>query len=231
MTLPETQTILAGLRTIVVGEVDAPIVIVMCHGYSMLPEELSPFAHTLGVSAQWFFPEGVVDAEPEPGVLRGRSWWKTDPVKRVSARASGPRDFANLQPADLPQARARFSAWLDEVLRLARRRPVIVGGFSSGGMLVLDTQLHAPRPLAALVLLSSTRIAFTQQKPLLSGLAGLPVLITHGRADDELAFAAGQALRDAAQAGGADVNWLAFEGGHEIPLVVWRGLRQFLRRF
>jgi phospholipase/carboxylesterase len=28
---------------------------------------------------------------------------------------------------------------------------------------------------------------------------------------------------------GARVFWVPFDGGHEIPLVVWRGLRKFLR--
>ncbi|MGE5183235.1 MAG: hypothetical protein ACM31C_14295 [Acidobacteriota bacterium] len=32
-----------------------------------------------------------------------------------------------------------------------------------------------------------------------------------------------------AAAGGAHVTWLPFDGGHELPLVVWRGLRKFLR--
>lgn len=230
MTLRQTETMLAGLRTVVVGEVDAPMCVVMCHGYSMTPEDLSPFAHALGMAVQWFFPEGMVAAQPEPGVARGRGWWHIDPVTRVEARMHGPRDFADVQPAGLAVARARFCVFLDEVLVLARGRPVVVGGFSSGGMLAFDTQLHAPRSIAGLVLLSSTRVAFVDEEPLLSRLGTLRILVAHGRADDELAFVAGEQLRDAAMAGGADVSWLPFDGGHEIPLVVWRGLRQFLLR-
>jgi phospholipase/carboxylesterase len=55
------------------------------------------------------------------------------------------------------------------------------------------------------------------------------VLVAHGRDDDELSFAAGERLRDVALAGGARVEWLPFDGGHGIPLVVWRALRRFLR--
>jgi hypothetical protein len=43
-----------------------------------------------------------------------------------------------------------------------------------------------------------------------------------------LAFTAGEALRDFMLAGGAEVSWAPFEGGHEIPLPVWRDLRKFL---
>jgi phospholipase/carboxylesterase len=56
------------------------------------------------------------------------------------------------------------------------------------------------------------------------------VLVAHGSRDAELAFAAGELLRDFARAGGAEVTWLPFQGGHEIPLVVWRALRRQLRQ-
>ena len=40
---------------------------------------------------------------------------------------------------------------------------------------------------------------------------------------------AGERLRDHLQASGATVTWVSFEGGHEIPLVVWRALKRFLQ--
>jgi phospholipase/carboxylesterase len=52
--------------------------------------------------------------------------------------------------------------------------------------------------------------------------------VSHGRGDTDLAFAAGEALRDLLVSGGAAVTWVPFDQGHEIPLVVWRGLRKFL---
>jgi phospholipase/carboxylesterase len=91
----------------------------------------------------------------------------------------------------------------------------------------MDYVLHGGR-VDALALLSSTRIAFDEWRPLLPRLAGLPVLVAHGREDEELSFAAGEALRDAAQVGCAEVTWFPFDGGHGIPLPAWRGLRRFL---
>ena len=46
---------------------------------------------------------------------------------------------------------------------------------------------------------------------------------------DRLNLTGRVALHDAAIAGGADAEWLAFDGGHVVPLVVWRALRRFLR--
>jgi len=55
----------------------------------------------------------------------------------------------------------------------------------------------------------------------------LPVLVSHGTHDPDLAFSAGEALRDFFRSSGARVTWQPFEGGHEIPLIVWRALRRF----
>ncbi len=230
MTLREEEITLAGRRAIAVGEPDLPALIIMCHGFAMMPEELAPFAHSLGVPARWLFPEGPAPAALVPGEPRGRAWWHIDPSARLAAIAGGPRDFAVLEPADLAAARALCGAIVDETLAAAAGRPVILGGFSSGGMLAFDTQLRAPRPIAGLALLSATRICWREEEPLTRAapLAGLPALLTHGRADDDLAFAAGEALRDAAITAGADVTWAPFDGGHEIPLVAWRRLRKWL---
>jgi predicted esterase len=59
-------------------------------------------------------------------------------------------------------------------------------------------------------------------------LQNLPVFVSHGVADPDLAFAAGERLRDFVLESGARGAWVSFDGGHEIPLVAWRGLRKFL---
>jgi phospholipase/carboxylesterase len=84
--------------------------------------------------------------------------------------------------------------------------------------------------LAALALFSASRIAFDEWRalPPPGGLPGLPVLVSHGELDDDLAFAAGERLRDFLVAAGADVAWVPFTTGHEIPLVVWRRLRKLV---
>jgi phospholipase/carboxylesterase len=195
----------------------------MLHGFMMRPGDLSPFAASIGLPACWLFPEGPVAARPV-----GRAWWDIDPDLRAAALAVGPRDFAGQHPADLPRARTILAAFLDEAAALAGDRPLVVGGFSQGGMLLCDLLLRAPRPVAGLVLLSSSRIACDEWPPPADRLRGLPALISHGHADPDLAFTTGEALRDAVRAEGADVTWVPFEGGHEIPLPVWRRLRQFL---
>lgn len=205
-------------------------VVVLLHGFQMRPEDLAPFASSLGVPAWFVFPEGPLDAEPA-----GRAWWHIDAAARERALAVGPRDFAVQEPPDLPAARARLEALLAEVRTRAGDRPLVLGGFSQGAMLACDTLLRSgPSALgvSGLVLFSGSRIAWRESSAFATSacLAGLPVLVTHGRADADLAFPAGEALRDALSATGADVTWVPFDQGHEIPLVAWRALRKLLQR-
>jgi phospholipase/carboxylesterase len=228
---------IAGLQTTVVGDLSASRTrIVLLHGFAMEPADLAPFAHSLGFPGAFLFPRGPLAASLEPGVERGRAWWHIDPVARAAALARGPRDFAGEHPIGLPEARAGLGRFLDELgakTGSAGERRLVLGGFSQGAMLVCDMFLRAPRPLAGLALLSGSRIAFDEWPPLLAtwgrgSYAAPPVFACHGKADRDLAFDAGRALRDCLVAAGAAVTWVEFDQGHEIPLVAWRYLRKFL---
>jgi phospholipase/carboxylesterase len=211
-----------GLRSLVVGDDDAELVVVILHGRAMEAADLAPFGSSLGGAARYIFPDAPVALEP-----RGRSWWPVDPERRAQLRANGPMDLYEVKQPGRENARAMLDALVREVAPAPRRFALV--GFSQGGMLAMDYVLHGGLRPSAMALLSSTRIAFDEWKPRLSALADLPVLVTHGDKDMELSFSAGEGLRDAAIAGGARVTWLPFEGPHEIPLVVWRALRNLLR--
>ena len=222
----EEELDIAGLRVVSVGEPDlAEQVVVLLHGFAMTPRDLSPFAHSLRVPAWFLFPEGPLAAEPS-----GRAWWHIDAQLRDAALRKGPRDFAVQNPPDLPAARAQLLSLVAELAPRVGTRPLVLGGFSQGAMLTCDTVLRSSFDLAAMVLLSGSRIAWNEWQPLLPSarLDRLPTLVSHGSADADLAFAAGTALRDCLVASGADVTWQPFDQGHEIPLVVWRTLKKFL---
>lgn len=215
---------IAGLRTLVVSPSEpTTFVVVMLHGYSMRPEDLAPFAHSIGVAAHFLVPEGPVAAEPS-----GRAWWDIDREARARALAAGPRDLVNEHPRGAPVARAKLAALIVAARARWGAAPLVLAGFSQGGMLSCDTVLREAPSVDGLALLSASRISATEWQPLASRLAGLPVLVSHGREDDDLSFAAGEALRDFAAAGGADVTWVPHDRGHELPPVVWRRLRTFL---
>ncbi len=224
MTNSERLLEIAGLRTTVVGAPDAPMAVVLLHGYAMKPEDLAPFAHSLGVPALFLLPRGpqrCLDAG-------GYGWWDIDSEARDAALSRGPRDLAEQYPPGLGAARAMLEQFIEAFAAEFQPRCTVLGGFSQGGMLSLDFALRGSSPLDALVLLSASRIASADWEPKRERVRGLPAFVSHGRADPDLAFTAGEALRDFMLASGAEVSWAPFEGGHEIPLIVWRGLRKFL---
>jgi phospholipase/carboxylesterase len=226
--VPEETIDIGPCRVIAVGDRStAQIVIMLLHGFAMTPSDLSPFAHSLGVPAWFLFPEGPLPAAPQ-----GRAWWHIDPVLREASIAEGPRDFAGQHPPDLPRARELLNTLLDRTVDEANGRPLIVGGFSQGGMLTCDTIVRAGRAVAGMLLLSTSRIAYDEWPPYLEAgnVHGLPTLVSHGQSDPDLAFAAGVALKECLSKAGADVTWVPFGEGHEIPLPVWREVRKFVGR-
>lgn len=215
---------LAGLRTLVV-EPEAPTrrTVFLLHGYDMRPEELAPFAHSLGVPARFIVPQGPAPASP------GRfGWWPIDQERRTAALSAGPRDLWQEHPPGLDAARRQLQSAMQAAAARWHHGPLALVGFSQGGMLACDAALRGELSLGALALLSSSRIAFDAWNEHLDRVAGLPVLIAHGERDPDLAFAAGESLRDALTGAGARVSWIAHGDGHVIPLPVWRALRRFL---
>ena len=178
----------------------------------MCADDLAPFAKSLSLPAYFVVPDAP-----------GRTWWPIDSEARMRRLAAGPMELSAMYPEGRVEARARLGAIVE-----ALARPYILVGFSQGGMLAMDYVLHGGVRPKALALLSSTRIAIDDWTPRAPALTDLPVLVAHGTQDAELAFHAGELLADFARSGGAHVTWAPFEGGHGLPLVVWRSLRKFV---
>jgi phospholipase/carboxylesterase len=220
----ESARELAGLRTLVVGDPQAPLALVLLHGYGMKAADLAPFSHSLAIPMLYLLPEG-----PSTAASGGHGWWVSSIEEAGLAAPAEPRDLAALEPAGLARARECLGKFLGAAAAEFPARRWVLGGFSQGAILVLDLVLHGGSRPEGVMLLSASRISIREWSALQPRLAGLPVLVSHGRRDPDLAFQAGEALRDFLVSGGARVEWLPFEGGHEIPLNVWRGVRKFLR--
>lgn len=202
---------------------DPRLVVVILHGRAMRAGDLAPFANSIGVPARFVFPQATLAL---PG--GGFSWWPIDEERRIEALRCGPRDLCDAHPDGRPAARADLAKVLHDARLRAPDARLALAGFSQGGMLAVDTLLHEPIDVDALALFSSSCIALDEWRARWPRLHGLPVLVTHGRTDSELALSAGERLRDELIGAGASVQWLAFDGGHEIPLQVWRQLRKML---
>jgi phospholipase/carboxylesterase len=199
--------------------------LLLLHGLDMTPAQLAPLLRSLKLPAWIALPAG-------PVIRAGghRAWWPVDDASRDARLAAGPADLHDSHPPGRDVARAAVHAVAHELRARAHGLPLVVAGFSQGGMLALDCVLQSP-PLAvdALAIWSGSRLAFSEWAPGLHRLNGVPVHLVHGRADANLGLDAGAALRDALVAEGAVVRWSPFDGGHEIPLQAWVGLRRLMR--
>ena len=191
----------------------------------MTPAQLAPILQALKLPALIALPSGPVERDGGH-----RAWWPVDDALRAARLKAGPADLHDSHPPGRERARDAVHATAQALRQRVPGLPLIVAGFSQGAMLALDCVLQTP-PLtvAALALWSASRLAFTEWVPALHRLRGVRVDLLHGRADANLGIAAGQSLRDALVAGAADVRWSPFDGGHEIPLQAWVGLRRLVR--
>lgn len=220
----ERSADLGGLHTTIVGDEDmARADVVLLHGHAMTPAALAPFAHSLRVNARFLIPQA-----PCAAVTGGYSWWPVDDERRRAQMAHGPRDLADTHPEGRTEARARMTEFVAAARTRVTARPLVVCGFSQGGMLACDSVLMGDLQVNALALLSSCRIAAAEWLTHCWKLRDLPVLVSHGAQDDDLAFSAGEALRNFLVDAGAKVTWVPFDAGHVIPLSVWRQLKRLV---
>ena len=106
----------------------------------------------------------------------------------------------------------------------------VLGGFSQGAMLATDVALWLKKAPAGLCVLSGALINESEWRRLALERGSLAVLQSHGKNDSILPFPMGTAPCDLLLDGGAEVDFLAFSGDHEIPLEVLHRLTHFVRR-
>jgi phospholipase/carboxylesterase len=210
------------------GGGDGPLVVLM-HGFGAPGDDLVPLARVIPAppGARFVFPRAPWTL---PGLFGdARAWWMIDLEQLERDLAAGrPRDRTGEVPEGLAAARDHMATFLADVdARLGSSMPMILGGFSQGAMLALDTALHVERELAGVVLLSGTLLAADVWVPRMAARAGLPVFQSHGRADPLLPFFIAEKLRDALTGAGWPATWVPFDGGHEIPPQAIEALGEF----
>lgn len=219
-----TRLEIAGLTTWIAGPGDggdAAVTCVLLHGFGAPGDDLVSLAEVIDAPVRMVFPAAPL----ELGGLYGdaRAWWLLDLARLEDELRRGvPRDGRGEVPDGLPEARDRVTEFLDQLAARFAIAPerLVLGGFSQGAMLSLDVALHRSAPPAGLIQMSGTLIVEAAWQPRMAGLAGVPVVMSHGRQDALLPFHVAEILRDQLIAAGAVVDWQPFPGGHEIPPAV-----------
>lgn len=228
----------ANLNVCITGGVDGqggghgPLVVLL-HGYGAPGNDLVNVWPYLKSSdeVRFVFPEAPLSLNMT-GLGDARAWWMLDLDRIMRARELGQWEAVSKEiPQGLGSARQQVLDLLSVATEELTATPesVVLGGFSQGAMLSIDVALHSDILLAGLVVLSGTIIAREEWLSRLPNRRGLPVFQSHGLGDPILAFSVAQELRAHFQSAGFPLQWVEFQGGHEIPFQVLENLGVFLQ--
>jgi len=228
----------AGLEVCITGGPDregggtGPVVMLL-HGFGAPGDDLVALWRMLDVpnEVRFLFPAAPLSLNL--GFGESRAWWMLDMERLTHARAQGQWDTLTREiPAGLQPGHDQLLNFLDkaEYQMNISHQPFVMGGFSQGAMLACDLVLRTNLSVAGLVFMSGSIISRDSWFSSIPQRKGLPVFQSHGTDDPLLSCAVAQQLRDAFIAGGLEVDWNEFRGGHEIPIQVLDQLGRFLRR-
>ncbi|WNG34026.1 phospholipase [Archangium minus] len=210
------------------------LAVVLCHGFGAPPTDLVPLAPELvelkpelGPKVRFVFP-----AAPLKQAMMGQSVpaWFNLPPEVLMGQERDWDQFAASTPEGLAQARRGVMSLLS-ALSTATKLPygrIVLGGFSQGAMVTTDVALRLEEAPAGLCILSGTLICQDEWKQRAERRTSMPVLQSHGRYDDILAFHAAERLHSLLTNAGLPVEFLPFNGPHTIMPDVLERMAEFL---
>jgi phospholipase/carboxylesterase len=241
--MPTTKTTFGGLTTYVVNHVPAgrqpELAVVLCHGYGAPGSNLVGLTQAIGIVKPsllarivFLYPAALLDLIDEGNAL-GRAWWPIDLDRLLNDPT--PEFLAQFRAA-CPEGMATARGMFEQLLAEAGREfdlplsQFVLGGFSQGSMLATDTALRMKDGPAGLCIFSGALINEAEWSNSAAQHAPLAVLQSHGRQDPILKLLQATALRDLLQSAGHKVDFLEFDGYHEIPPLAMHYLAQLLQR-
>lgn len=194
---------------------------VLLHGFGADASDLFPLADFLDPDGDWnfYFPDAPLEVPIGPQ-WTGRGWFPIS-VRDLEVGI----DFTQIRPPGLNES----AQLIGDLIFHLNSEKLILGGFSQGGMVATEVALDQPEALQGLVLMSTGLLDEANWKKRASELKGKRILQSHGTQDAVLPFSAGQRLCEVLKTAGADVEWISFSGGHEIPVQVLKRISSFLK--
>jgi phospholipase/carboxylesterase len=237
-----TTSTASGLDVVTVQARDgAPdALVVLAHGFGAPGTDLVGLAEALVMleprlaQVRFVFPAAPLTLG-DMGYGDSRAWWMIDFEQIARLRTASPealREFRKVEPAGMPAARQAVHALVTQLMNETGLpyTKLVLGGFSQGSMITTDVALRLEEAPAGLAVLSGTLLIEDVWRARAAARAGLPVFQSHGRRDEVLPYQAATWLEQLLREAGLAVEFTPFDGGHEIPLPVLRGLAAFLTR-
>ncbi len=192
---------------------------ILLHGFGADASDLYPLANFLDPEENWTFyvPDAPLEVPIGPQ-WTGRGWF---PISLRDLDAGV--DFTQVRPPGLDASTAAVS---DMIFHLNSTK-LVLGGFSQGAMVATEIALTQPEDVHGLILLSGALLDEKGWRAKAPALKGKKILQSHGQADQVIPFSTSQRLSDLLKGGGADLEWIPFGGGHEIPMPVLQRAKSF----
>ncbi|HEX8441235.1 phospholipase [Archangium sp.] len=211
------------------------LAVVLCHGFGAPATDLVPLANELvelkpelGAKVRFVFPAAPLSLSAM-GMPFARAWFHL-PQEVLMGQERDWEKFAVSTPEGLVQARRGLMSLLS-ALSTATKLPygrIVLGGFSQGGMVSTDVALRLEEAPAGLCILSGTLICQDEWKQRAEKRKSLPVLQSHGRYDDILAFRQAEQLQKLFTDAGLSLEFVPFNGPHTIAPETLERMAEFL---
>jgi phospholipase/carboxylesterase len=206
--------------------------VVLSHGYGAPGTDLiglfDTILHQLPESSPhcaYLFPEGLVSLDGL-GIPDGRAWWPLNMMQMMQMAEKNRFDaMRDAVPPEIDAARnalvGSISAcrdYLKSEFQTVSACPLILGGFSQGAMLSVDTLLRGNIPgVVGLIAYSGALICESLWRAASTSVIGIPFIQSHGRQDPILPFETGCWLNELLVELGMSGSLLEFDGPHTIP--------------
>jgi phospholipase/carboxylesterase len=214
----------------VIGHSDrSKIAVILCHGYGAPGEDLVSLAEVFidfldesSADFRFIFPAAPLQP-PEIAVYGGRAWWEINMAALLAAsQASAFSQLHDKTPPGIEASTEMLVSTIKQALAdLGDGGRYVLGGFSQGAMLTMNTTLVSDvPPPEMLVQFSGTLVCQSQWQTQLDAgrLRQTDVVQSHGRQDPILPFASAQALFGMVENASRSAKFLAFNGPHTIPM-------------
>ncbi|MCY2983296.1 MAG: lysophospholipase [Planctomycetota bacterium] len=202
--------------------------VVMCHGFGApgsdlvgLFEDILYYLPEDASKPAFLFPEAPIDLEDE-GMFGARAWWRINMAKLMQMSATNSfEEVRNSVPDGIDEAREKLCNCIDACREQQKwgDLPIVLGGFSQGAMLTVDTALRGTvSPVIGLLVFSGALICESlwrnaaAERPL-----HVPVVQSHGTVDQVLPIATGRWLHSLLNEIGCAGELAEFHGPHTIP--------------
>lgn len=203
--------------------------VTLCHGFGAPGTDLVPLAEEIVaelpdtlIAPAFYFPEGPIDLEELYGMPGLRAWWPLNMAMLAElAAADAFSSLENQIPEGIDAARQKL---IESITACAAAKTWgsvthIVGGFSQGSMLSIDTVFRGEElTIAGTIVWSGALICkdVWRQAAQARSIA-VPTYLSHGRQDSILPISAGRALNRFLKEFGWEVDSFEFDGPHTIP--------------